>query len=58
VEKQFANKFGYLNIDISNGNPHSKLTGTFYDNKGGQILDQFTIDKDLKSKNNQVVSSG
>jgi hypothetical protein len=57
VEKQFANKFGYLNIDISNGNPHSKLTGTFYDNKGGQILDQFTIDKDLKSKNNQVVSS-
>jgi len=57
VEKQFANKFGYLNIDISNGNPHSKLTGTFYDNKGGQILDQFTIDKDLKSKNNEVVSS-
>ena len=57
VEKQFANKFGYLNIDISNGNPHSKLTGTFYDNKGGQILDQFTIDKDLNSKNSEVVSS-
>ena len=57
VEKQFDNKFGYLNIDISNGNPHSKLTGTFYDNKGGQILDQFTIDKDLNSKNSEVVSS-
>ena len=57
VEKQFANKFGYLNIDISNSNPHSKLTGTFYDNKGGQILDQFTIDKDLNSKNSEVVSS-
>ncbi len=56
VEKQFANKFGYLNIDISNGNPHSKLTGTFYDNKGGQILDQFTIDKDLNSKNSELVS--
>jgi hypothetical protein len=57
VEKQFANKFGYLNIDISNGNPHSKLTGTFYDNKGGQILDQFTIDKELKNKNSEIVSS-
>ncbi|HYY86302.1 MAG TPA: metallophosphoesterase [Nitrososphaeraceae archaeon] len=57
VEKQFDNKFGYLNIDITNGNPHSKLIGTFYDNKGGQILDQFTIDKDLKSKTTEVVSS-
>jgi hypothetical protein len=57
VEKQFANKFGYLNIDISNGNPHSKLTGTFYDNKGGQILDQFTIDKELKNMNSEIVSS-
>lgn len=57
VDKQLANKFGYLNIDISNGNPHTKLTGTFYDNKGGQILDRFTIDKELKSKNSEVVSS-
>jgi Calcineurin-like phosphoesterase len=57
VEKQFANKFGYLNIDISNDNPHSKLTGTFYDNKGGQILDQFTINKQLKNKNSEIVSS-
>jgi hypothetical protein len=57
VEKQFANKFGFLNIDISNGNPDTKLTGTFYDNKGGQILDQFTIEKDLKNKNTEVINS-
>lgn len=57
VDTQFANKFGFLNIDISNGNPDTKLTGTFYDNKGGQILDQFTIEKDLKNKNTEVISS-
>jgi hypothetical protein len=49
VDTQFANKFGFLNIDISNGNPHTKLTGTFYDNKGDQIVDQFTIDKEIKN---------
>ncbi len=57
VDTQFANKFGFLNIDISNGNPDTKLTGTFYDNKGGQILDQFTIEKDLKNKNSEVINS-
>src|SRR5688500_9371090 len=57
VDTQFANKFGFLNIDISNGNPDTKLTGTFYDNKGGQILDQFTIEKDPKNKNTEVVNS-
>lgn len=57
VDSQFANKFGFLNIDISNGNPDSKLTGTFYDNKGSQILDQFTIQKELKNKNTQVINS-
>jgi Calcineurin-like phosphoesterase len=55
VDTQFANKFGFLNIDISNGNPHTKLTGTFYDNKGDQILDQFTIDKEIKNKNSEVI---
>jgi hypothetical protein len=55
VDTQFANKFGFLNIDISNGNPHTKLTGTFYDNKGNQILDQFTIDKEIKDKNSEVI---
>lgn len=57
VDTQFANKFGFLNIDISNGNPDIKLTGTFYDNKGGQILDQFTIEKDPKNKNTEVINS-
>jgi hypothetical protein len=50
VATQF-DKFGFLNIDISNGNPHTKLTGTFYDNKDGIIKDQFTIEKEIKSKN-------
>ncbi len=57
VDTQFANKFGFLNIDISNGNPDIKLTGTFYDNKGGQILDQFTIEKDPKNKITEVINS-
>jgi hypothetical protein len=57
VDTQFANKFGFLNIDISNGNPNSKLTGTFYDNKGGQILDQFTIQKELNNKNSEVITN-
>ena len=49
VAKQFEGKFGFLDIGISNGNPHAKLTGTFYDNKGGEALDQFTIEKDIKN---------
>ena len=48
VASQF-DKFGFLNIDISNGNPHTKLTGTFYDNKGDEVLDQFTIEKEIKN---------
>jgi Calcineurin-like phosphoesterase len=57
VDSQFADKFGFLNIDVSNGNPDSKLTGTFYDNQGGQILDQFTIQKELENKNSQIITS-
>ncbi len=49
MAKQFGGKFGFLNIDISNGNPHTKLTGTFYDNKGGDVKDHFTIEKEIKS---------
>jgi hypothetical protein len=48
VANQFG-KFGFLNIDISNGNPHTTLTGTFYDNKGNEVLDQFTIEKEIKN---------
>jgi len=50
VANQF-DKFGFLNIDISNGNPHTKLTGTFFDNKGNDIKDQFTIEKEIKNGN-------
>jgi len=50
---QFGGKFGFLNIDISNGNPHTKLTGTFYDNKGSDVTDQFTIEKEIKNKNGE-----
>ena len=31
---QLVNKFGFLNIDTSNGNVHAKLTGTFNDYEG------------------------
>jgi hypothetical protein len=48
VANQFEGKFGFLDIDISNGNPHSTLTGTYYDNKGNAILDQFAIEKEIK----------
>ncbi len=43
-------KFGYLDIEISNGNPHTKLTGTFYDNRANSIHDSFTIQKEIKNK--------
>ncbi|HEX2304771.1 MAG TPA: metallophosphoesterase [Nitrososphaeraceae archaeon] len=47
---QFGGKFGFLDIEISNGNPHTKLTGTFYDNKGSDATDHFTIEKEIKNK--------
>jgi hypothetical protein len=54
VASQFG-KFGFLNIDISNGNPHTKLTGTFYDNKGDEVLDQFTIEKEIKNGKQSIL---
>ncbi|HSA73504.1 MAG TPA: metallophosphoesterase [Nitrososphaeraceae archaeon] len=54
VANQFAGKFGFLNINISNGSPHAKLTGTFYDNKGSEITDEFTIEKEIKNKKSDV----
>jgi hypothetical protein len=53
VANQFG-KFGFLNIDISNGNPHTTLSGTFYDNKGNEVLDQFTIEKEIKNTNADI----
>jgi hypothetical protein len=46
---QFADKFGFLNIEISNGNPHTNLTGTFYDNEGSTVQDYFTIEKEINN---------
>ena len=51
---QFADKFGFLNIEIKNGNPDTKLTGTFYDNKGSEVADEFTIEKRNKNKSNNA----
>jgi hypothetical protein len=51
VATQFEGIFGFLDIEISYGNPHTELTGTFYDNKAGNIEDQFTIEKEIKNKN-------
>ena len=42
------NKFGFLNIELDNGNPHTTLTGTFFDNKGNEIRDRFTTIKEIK----------
>jgi hypothetical protein len=50
VATQFEGKFGFLDIEISNGNPHTNLTGTFYDNRGSSIQDTFTIEKEIKDK--------
>lgn len=51
---QFANKFGFLNIETSNGNVHAKLTGTFYYDEGSQIADEFTIQKEIKNKSTEA----
>jgi hypothetical protein len=47
VATQF-NKFGFLNIELDNGNPHTTLTGTFFDNKDNEIRDHFTATKEIK----------
>jgi hypothetical protein len=38
---QYENLFGFLNVDVSSDG--RKLVGTFYDNDGEEIKDQFTI---------------
>nr|MDQ3976871.1 hypothetical protein [Thermoproteota archaeon] len=40
---QYEDLFGFLNVDVSSDG--RKLVGTFYDNDGGEIKDQFTITK-------------
>jgi hypothetical protein len=48
VATQFEGKFGFLNIEIISGGPHTKMFGTFYDNSNGNMMDYFTIEKDVK----------
>jgi hypothetical protein len=40
----------FLNINISNGKVRTKLAGTFYDDEGSQIADEFTNQKEIKNK--------
>jgi hypothetical protein len=37
--------YGFLDIGITNDGGEKRLVGTFYDNDGGQIQDQFTVIK-------------
>lgn len=53
VATQFEGKFGFLDIEISNGNPHTNMTGIFYDNRGDVIHDYFTIKKEIKNLKSQ-----
>lgn len=47
---QFTDRFGFLNIDISNGNPHTKLTATFYENRGSEMTEELQLKKKRKIK--------
>jgi len=49
VATQVSGKFGFLNVEISNDNSHTKMAGTFYNNEGGNIEDYFTIQKEIKN---------
>jgi flagellar hook protein FlgE len=51
VATQFEGKFGFMDVEITYANPQTKLTGTFYDNLNGNVMDNFTIEKEIKSKN-------
>lgn len=55
VATQFEGKFGFMDIEVSYGNPHTNLTGTFYDNLDGNVMDHFTIEKEIKNRNPQNV---
>jgi hypothetical protein len=48
IATQVPGKFGFLDIEISNANPHTSMTGTFYDNQGSIVHDHFTIKKEIK----------
>jgi hypothetical protein len=39
--------YGFLDIRITNDGGEKRLVGTFYDNDGGEIQDQFTVIKQV-----------
>lgn len=43
-----SNRFGFLNVEVNNSNQVATLNGTFYDNKGYVIRDNFGIEKEIK----------
>jgi len=51
VATQFEGKFGFMDVEVSYANPVTKLTGTFYDNLKANVMDNFTIEKEIKGKN-------
>jgi hypothetical protein len=51
VATQFEGKFGFMDVEISYANPVTKLTGTFYDNMNDNVMDNFTIEKEIKNQN-------
>jgi hypothetical protein len=55
VATQFEGKFGFMDVEITYANPHTKLTGTFYDNLNDNVMDNFAIEKEIKNKNPQNV---
>jgi hypothetical protein len=55
VATQFEGKFGFMDIEITYTNPHTTLTGTFYDNLNDNVMDNFAIEKEIKNKNPQNV---
>ena len=46
---QIEGKFGFLDVEISNGNPHTNMTGTFYENTDNNVQDYFTIEKEIRN---------
>jgi hypothetical protein len=55
VATQFGGKLGFLDIQVSNGNPHTNMTGTFYDNKGSNVTDRFSIVKEVNGKKANLI---
>ncbi len=48
-------QFGFLNIEIDNGNPHTLFTGSFFDNTGSEISNYFTIIKQIQAKDANIL---